>query len=528
MKRRGMDDVVDRGCAAIVWMGLLLCACTPAGADDAGDESSTDAPTTGEPAACGDADRSEIAISGAVADAHLSLAESAGDVNGDGVADLIIGAPGGWTDDETFVGSTMHVVLGPLESAPAILTDAPGFRILGEHAQQALGGAQGIGDVNGDGRSDVLVSATQSCYFDEDDLGCDTDSECPPPTCTAGPFRAYVVFGPTEATDVSLADVATGQGGFAIDGEATDDLQRQMATSLGDLDGDGKADFALAAPLAAGQRGALWVVFGKDDGAPVQLANIAEGVGGYAIDAPDDDYAFPDSIAGTGDVDGDGLGDLVVGATEVDEGKGIAYVVFGKGTTEPVDLADVVAGNGGFSIHPEPDYLTPWCCTEFARDVAGPGDVDGDGLADIAVGAPHLGFGPGVPAGRAYVVFGKADGAAVDLVAVGAGRGGGFAIDGQSDTGSWLYAGGDRTGDGLADLVVAGYDAAPYLVHGKADAAAVRLGDPGAPAIVPTTAGTWYPGPIVPDLDCDGRADLVLSNGLAGDASQGAVLLLLQ
>jgi len=520
----------------VLWWAFL--ACGPAGSDDAGDDAATEAtsgepttgePTTGEPMGCGQSGTAEVAIHGSTDFEGVAFAEAAGDVNGDGTADLVVGAQGAWIDEQTHSSSAVHVVLGPLESAPASLADAPGFQIFGEHGQHLLGEARGIGDVNGDGRDDVIVGATKSCHFDENDI-CDTDSECPPPTCTAGPYRAYVVFGKDDNVDVELVDVAVGQGGYAIDGEDTEDLQWQEFEALGDLDGDDRADFAIAAPRAGGEQGKLYVVFGKDDGTPQALASVAMGDGGYPIVTADaSDLGFPDSIAATGDVDGDGLGDLVVGATEVDEGVGAAYVVFGKGTTEPVELVDVVAGNGGFSIHPEPDFLTPWCCTEFARDVAGPGDVNGDGLADIAVSAPHLSFTNGVPAGRAYVVFGKPDGTAVDLVALGAGNGGGFAIDGSGHMGDWLIAGGgDRTGDGLADLVVAGSDAVPFLVHGKTDTTAALVGTAGVPAIVPTTEGTWYANALVPDLDCDGLADLTMRNGDAGNASQGAVLILLQ
>ncbi len=97
---------------------------------------------------------------------------------------------------------------------------------------------------------------------------------------------------------------------------------------------------------------------------------------------------------------------------------GESYVVFGKADTTPVNLSDVAAGTGGFVIN----GIDPGDFSGFS--VSGAGDVNGDGLADVIVGADLADPGGNLSAGESYVVFGKADGTAVDLAVVAAGTGG--------------------------------------------------------------------------------------------------------
>lgn len=528
----------DRIAAREVALGLVLvalaaCSGTPADADESTTAGpTTDEPTTGQPVVCGQSGIAEALLTTDTPGAAAGGGVGAGDLDGDGVLDVAIGSPGGWRDAVTFVPGVVDVLLGPVEAATGALGDGPGFRIVAEHTDERIGAALTVvGDMNGDGRSELVVGETQACWFDPDGEICDTDSECPDPICTTGPYRTYVVFGRADGAEVSLADVALGEGGFAIDGETTDDLRAQELVDLGDLNGDGRSDFALAAQRAADGAGALYVIHGKADGNAIDLADVATGVGGHAIRASSsDDYGFPDSIAGLGDFDGDGLGDLAIGHTNAYEGMGAVWVVLGKADTTAVELADVDDGMGGFVVRAEQFEPTPWCCSDTGRFVAAAGDVDGDGRADLALSAPSLDV-THTDQGRAYVVFGKADGMEVELAAIAAGDGGGFAIDGTWDTGSWLAGGGgDRDGDGLADIVVGGSDAQPYLVLGKADATTVVLGSAGAPAITPATPGPWYAGPqsSLPDVDCDDRADLLLGTFDYAGTQDSAVLFVLE
>ena len=165
------------------------------------------------------------------------------------------------------------------------------------------------------------------------------------------------------------------------------------------------------------------------------------------------------AVAGAGDVNGDGLADLIVGAPFAGRRErsfsGSAYVVFGKRTTTAVDLPGL--GAGGFRIDgPRRDAAAGYT-------VAGPGDVNGDGRADVMVSAGIVQRAP------VYVVHGKADAAAVDLRRLG---GPGFAIAGPraDDAGAAVSGAGDFNGDGLADMAVGAPRSGRQPAHGRGSA----------------------------------------------------------
>jgi hypothetical protein len=379
---------------------------------------------------------------GAYDQAGRSVA-AAGDVNGDGLADLLVGAFGSDPAAGSAAGRS-YVVFGKTSTAAidlsAVAAGSGGFVINGQSSYDFSGySVANAGDVNGDGLTDLIIGAYNS------------DPTTSGPATNNNGGRSYVVFGKSTTTAVNLSAVAAGNGGFVINGQAAYTASGFSVSSAGDVNGDGRADLFVAEPFGDYDAGRSYVVFGKAGGSAINLSAVAAGSGGFVINGLTADEQSGRSVAAAGDVNGDGLADLIVGAPQSDPAAGTnagrSYVVFGKTGTGALNLSAIAAGSGGFVINGAAAY------DQSGASVASAGDMNGDGLADLIIGAPRTGFGGN---NRAFVVFGKTSGNAVNLSAV-AGGSGGFVINaefGSDLNGFSVAAAGDLNGDGLADLIV--------------------------------------------------------------------------
>ncbi|WP_144185486.1 FG-GAP repeat domain-containing protein [Elioraea rosea] len=238
------------------------------------------------------------------------------DLGGDGMEELIISA---WPNLESFPTPGLVYIEGD-----------GGFRIVGSNIGDGIIYEATLGDTNGDGRADLLLT---------------------------GNHGAYVVWGRSDGADVGTNDLAAGTGGFLVP-------DANGSGGSGDLNGDGVAEVLVTDEANA------YVIWGKPDGAAVALDDIAAGLGGFMV-------AGANALATLGaDLNGDGLDELLA------HDESASYVIYGKGDTAAVSLEDIDAGIGGFRVFGEGAAFVPT------------GDMNGDGLPELLATPPEDALAP--------------------------------------------------------------------------------------------------------------------------------------
>ncbi len=352
--------------------------------------------------------------------------------------EILVGAPA--MDNGALVDAGAAFVLWGVASGGIDLADpfdgagnGKGFAIKGAAASDLAGTTMlSITDLNGDGKADILVGAPGVTVPGGGGGGAEG--------------AVYVVYGKSTDSAINLSDVASGTGGFRIVGEDGGDAIGAVIGTVGDMNGDGKSEILIGAPdknFGSGQHeGAAYVVFGTGGGTEINLGAVAAGVGGFRIVGQIDDDAGA-ALAGVGDVNGDGLADVLVGAARSTS----AYVVFGKSAGSEVNLADVAVGTGGYQI------LGEGVGDLDALSVAGGGDFNRDGINDLVIGAPDNEEG-GSNAGAVYVVWGGGD-TTVDLSLIAQGIGGAKVVGAAGSLlGSSVAISPDMNGDTTVDLIL--------------------------------------------------------------------------
>lgn len=405
---------------------------------------------------------------------------SAGDVNGDGFSDLIVGAPlysnGSAKEGAAFV---YHGTASGINSHVAILEADQ------DEAQMGISVAS-AGDVNGDGYSDVIGGA--NLY----DNGGKVDNG-----------SAFVFHGaasgilgtPTITLGVSQSG---SKFGYSVSG-------------AGDLNGDGLSDIIVGAPLydnGSGKEGAVFIYYGSITGVPAAPSN--------KLDIGQADAQFGASVSAAGDVNGDGIGDLIVGAPYYDgvnPDNGAAFVYHGSPNGVSIVWNQKLEGNQTNA------YL--------GFSVSGAGDVNGDGIRDVIVGVPGLDKLGCSNCGAAFVYHGTTLGVSSFYTS----------LEGTQSNAQFGYSvasAGDANGDGYND-VVAG---APTFSNGQTSEGGVFVFYGGKNGIDKAKsigfesddAGAWMGFSVSSggDINGDGFSDIVAGAPLYHNkpgASEGAAFI---
>ncbi len=331
---------------------------------------------------------------------------AAGDVNGDGMDDLIIGAVAAKFDNR--VTGAAYVLFGSplLENTTVVrvedLDGSNGFVLQGSETGDRVGATvSGAGDFNGDGFDDLVVGAPGS----DDLVGYD-------PYDRAGPGRTYVVYGAENvgSTGTIELDSLTSNTGVAIKGASDFERSGASVSEAGDFNGDGFDDIIIGAPDANPVRqtatGGAYVVYGGSSlGSLIRLRNLDD-TKGLVIAGGDQFDRMGQAVSQAGDVNGDGISDVIINAPSATVNgltrAGVSYVVFGGSSGDSNGVLDVATldGSSGFVLTGNTDN------NGFVqRDVSGVGDVNADGVDDVIVSGANAEVNGLEAVGQSHIVF---------------------------------------------------------------------------------------------------------------------------
>lgn len=349
----------------------------------------------------------------------------AGDVNGDGCDDFLIGAA--YSSDAAYESGTVYLFYGDSALTSADVSTAD-VKYVGVAANDYAGySVAGAGDVNGDGYDDILIGAPGRTAWTGASAG-----------------AAYLIYG-----GASLGSMALSGADVRIHGEAAGDQAGFDVAGAGDFNGDGYADILVSAPgedSAAAGAGATYLIRGQSAALP--RVSFLSGANSKFTGEKANDYAGY-SIASAGDMNGDGHDDIMIGApyndgaTMSESLRGAVYFVEGSTRALPAVNDLSVAASGQIYGHRGLENL--------GKSVSGAGDVNGDGYADVIIGA----FGNSdyaASSGAAYVQYGRRIfprammSNLTDIQFVGGRR--------YDYAGTSVAGGGDYDGDGLSDFLI--------------------------------------------------------------------------
>ncbi len=419
----------------------------------------------------------------------------AGDVNGDGYSDLIVGAYGYSSNTGRayiyFGGLTMDNVADVVLTGPSVVSF--GYSV------------SSAGDVNGDGYGDVIVSGhtfssnTGRAYIYYGGLNMDNIADKTLQGAVSGGFFGFSLSKAGDYNGDGFSDVIVGAyavssfqgraylffGGANMDtladitfaGESSSNLFGQIVSDAGDLNGDGYSDMLISAPSYLTSVGRVYVYYGS--GLPDNVADLV-------LTGESTGNNFGRGISSAGDVNGDGYSDFIAGAQSYAVNTGKAYVYFGGSSMNTVyDMS--FSGESTGSL--------------FGYSVSGGADLNGDGYSDMSVGA----YGYSSNKGRVYIYKYSLTGNDIpDLRSPGS-----F----QSQLGYSVSIAGDVNGDGFSDYIVG----APQYGDFANGRISIFFGSQNPDTIADITitgqtANSWFGLSVAGagDLNADGYDDVIV------------------
>jgi hypothetical protein len=375
-----------------------------------------------------------------------SSVSNAGDINGDGKIDIIMGDPSSNKAYVIYGQNNTTFFPASINTAMYLADGTKGFTISGGSRTGFC--VSNAGDINGDGRIDLVVGAPVS-------------------------NQAYVIYGKNSTTPFPSAVnvgsagnyLADGSRGFTINGPSGS-FTGVFITNAGDINGDNITDFAIGR-IGSGAR--IYVIYGQNSTNPFP-ANIdpdsylADGTKGFIISIAGA------SVSNAGDINGDGKVDIVVGA-----GTGYqVYVIYGQNATNPfpanIDPVSYLAdGAKGFTVNLTPNLSTGVMTAPFPNmSVNNKGDINGDGKIDLVIGATAN--------SQAFVIYGQNSTnpfpASIDATAYLADGCKGFVVNAGARIGThsgyYVSNDGDINGDNITDLVIGPSSVSTaYVIFGR-------------------------------------------------------------
>ena len=364
---------------------------------------------------------------------------SLGDLNGDGVTDIAVGAPGHLIKEIT--PGDLHILFMNIDGSVMSNVEIDEMNSdlgldNGDHFGQSVAS---LGDLDGDGVTDIAVGAPGHLVGD----------------INSGDL--YIIHLNNDGTVKQTAEINRN----TVNGPSLEDhdLFGQSVANLGDLDGDGVTDIAVGAPdhpVDGIRTGTVYVIFLNEDGSAKDTVEInsMEFAGLDSLNAHD---KFGHSIANIGDLDGDGVTDIAVGAPGHlvgDIGTGDLYIIYLNDDGSVKQTAEINGDTANGPVLEDHDL--------FGQSVASLGDLDGDGVTDIAVGAPGHLVGD-IGTGDLYVIYLNNDGSVKNTAEINGSTLNGPELNQGNLFGSSVAGLGDLNNDGRPDIAIGGFNSA-YVV----------------------------------------------------------------